>query len=245
MINRLTAVLKEMEIEAILVEPNADKISAEKDKAEVIVFFTGDFVYNSPGFLSYLWDMCLEEDKPLCIVGYDKERLKVKETIPGKVIVREVARPFDVKALASQISSLLKMENKLSVEKQILLVDDDYTFLQIVRSWLGLKYNVTVARSGMQGITYIAEHQVDLILLDYDMPIMNGPQVLEALRSEPTTAHIPVIFLTGKNDRDSVMSVMSLKPDGYLLKSMSREDIIASVDNFFRTKKWQNLSQNA
>ena len=61
------------------------------------------------------------------------------------------------------------------------------------------------------------------------------------IRSEPNSAQIPVIFLTGKNDRESVVSVMRLKPDGYLLKSMSREDILASVDRFFETRKWENL----
>lgn len=245
MVNRLIAILKEMGVESTLVDPVVDKIESEKEDAEVFVFFTADFVYSSPEFLAYLWNVCLKTEKPLCLVGYDKERAKVMETRPANVIVREVPRPFDIKTLATQVNTLIKVEDKFSEEKHILLVDDDYTFLQMVRSWLGLKYNVTVARSGMQAITFIADHQVDLILLDYDMPVMNGPQVLEALRSEPLTAQIPVIFLTGKNDRDSVMSVMSLKPAGYLLKSMSREDIIASVDNYFKTKKWQTICKSA
>ena len=109
-----------------------------------------------------------------------------------------------------------------------------------MQEWLSMKYNITITRSGMQAITYIANHTPDLILLDYDMPITPGPQVMEMIRSEHTASEIPIIFLTGKSDRESVMTVMALKPQGYLLKTMSKEQIMESIDHFFETKKWQN-----
>jgi len=76
-----------------------------------------------------------------------------------------------------------------------------------------------------------------LVLLDYEMPIVDGKQVLEMIRSETEFADIPVIFLTSKGDKESVMQVMALKPDGYLLKTMPPEDIKQSVDAFFERKK--------
>jgi DNA-binding NarL/FixJ family response regulator len=45
---------------------------------------------------------------------------------------------------------------------------------------------------------------------------------------------VPVIFLTSKNDRESILKVMELKPEGYLLKTMEPEKIVAEVDNFFK-----------
>ena len=92
----------------------------------------------------------------------------------------------------------------------------------------------------MQAITYLANHSPDLILLDYDMPITPGPQVMEMIRSEYNAKEVPIIFLTGKSDRESIMNVMKLKPQGYLLKAMTREDIVAAVDNYFQTHKWDN-----
>ena len=94
----------------------------------------------------------------------------------------------------------------------------------------------------MQAITYIANHKPDLILLDYDMPITPGPQVMEMIRSEFNSSEIPIIFLTGKSDRESIMRVMKLKPQGYLLKTMSRDDIMAAIDNFFISNKWDYLN---
>ena len=108
-----------------------------------------------------------------------------------------------------------------------------------MRDRLSGKYDVTVVKSGMQAISYIGQHKPDLMLLDYEMPVTSGPQVMEMLRSEDSTKDIPIVFLTGKSDRDSVLSVMRLRPQGYLLKSTKKEDIIASIDNFFETGTWK------
>ena len=61
------------------------------------------------------------------------------------------------------------------------------------------------------------------------------------IRSENEFSRIPVIFLTNKGDRESVMQVMSLKPQGYLLKSMPPEEIKKSIDDFFQKQKYEKL----
>ena len=48
-------------------------------------------------------------------------------------------------------------------------------------------------------------------------------------------------YITGKSDKESVMRVMALKPQGYLLKSMTKEQISGTIDKFFETSKWENL----
>ncbi|MBE7009080.1 MAG: response regulator [Ruminococcaceae bacterium] len=241
MTNTLVTNLKGMEIETLRVEPEIEKIEPEKDGVDVVLLFAGDFVYDSPELLVYLKDLCFSDEKPLCVVGYEKELAEIEEIIPKNMIAHEFPRPIDVKGLSAAIHSLIRTGEARKKERHILLVDDDIMFLQTMQSWLAPKYRVTATRSGMQAITYIAAHTPDLILLDYDMPVTPGPQVLEMIRSEPNSAKIPVIFLTGKNDRESVVSVMRLKPEGYLLKSMSKGDILASVDRFFETRKWENL----
>ena len=58
------------------------------------------------------------------------------------------------------------------------------------------------------------------------MPVTDGPQVLEMLMSDEETKGIPVIFLTGKDDKESVMSVLALKPEGYVLKTSGKNEIV-------------------
>jgi DNA-binding NarL/FixJ family response regulator len=57
------------------------------------------------------------------------------------------------------------------------------------------------------------------------------------IRSEPSTADTPVMFLTAKNDKESVMSVVGLKPEKYLLKTMPPDVLMENIDNFFEAQK--------
>ena len=72
--------------------------------------------------------------------------------------------------------------------------------------------------------------------LDYEMPVCDGRQTLEMIRSEEEIADIPVVFLTSRGDAESVKNVMALKPKGYLLKSMPEADIKKYIDGLLAKK---------
>ena len=228
--------LRNEKIELLHADPTIDDIGRKKNEADVFLLFAGDFLYTSPEVVVYLKDLCFGEGKILCIVGYSKEISEIEEAIPKSFIEREFERPIDVKLISKAMQEIFSEKEERQKRRHILLVDDDVTFLQMMQKWLSSRYRVTVVKSGTQAITFVGAHTPDLILLDYDMPITPGPQILEMLRSEPNSAHIPVIFLTAKDDQESVMRVMRLKPDGYLLKSLGREEILNSVDQFFYKK---------
>ena len=109
--------------------------------------------------------------------------------------------------------------------------------LRTVKSWLSPKYKVSVASSAAMAINFLANTKPDLILLDYEMPICSGPQFLEMIHAEKATSSIPVIFLTGKGDLESVKQVVKLRPDGYLLKTMKQNEIVSYINDFFEKKK--------
>ncbi len=105
----------------------------------------------------------------------------------------------------------------------------------MIMDWLKDKYRVFLANSGMKAITWLAKNHADLILLDYEMPITSGPQVLEMIRFDAETADIPVMFLTEKGDRESIMKVLALKPVGYQLKTIDRNTLRENIDHYFAT----------
>ena len=242
MVNAIETNLRKEGFETVQCAPSIASIDKEKEAASMLLIFGGDFVFEADDVFVYLKDLCAEKEIPLCIAGYAKEIDEVGKTIPERFITRTIERPFDMKALTESVKGVAAADEERRKGKHILLVDDDILFLKMMQEWLSMKYNITIVKSGMQAITYIATHKPDLILLDYDMPITPGPQVMEMIRSEHNAAEIPIIFLTGKSDKESVMSVMALKPQGYLLKSMSQEEIIDAVDHFFETKKWRNVA---
>ncbi len=169
----------------------------------------------------------------------------VTQLVPAAAIAAKFERPFDIKKLVSEVGRFAQAVGARDMKKSILLVDDDPTFLKMVKGWLDEEYRVTIVTSGTQALMYIADNKPDLILLDYEMPVTSGPQVLEMIRSETKVDRIPVIFLTGKGDRESVLKVLSLKPEGYLLKSLNRDQILKSIYEFFEKKHVEELNDKA
>lgn len=118
-------------------------------------------------------------------------------------------------------------------KRKILLVDDDASYLRIIRNWLKDGYEVGVASSGLQAIMWLAKNDADLILLDYKMPVCSGAQVYAMLKNDSQTQNIPVFFLTGNSERDSVLEILRLNPEGYLLKTFDRKALLTRLEEFF------------
>lgn len=215
---------------------NTDEMSkCVKDADTVFVFAEEDILENQQALI-YLKDAALENDIPVFITGDAIECKQLKTIIPGHLLQQEFPRPINVNEVASYIDQFMKTAAKHN-KKKILVVDDSGAMLRNVKGWLEDKYQVILANSGAMAIKYLSTNRPDLVLLDYEMPIVDGKQVLGMIRSEMEFADIPVIFLTSKGDKESVLQVMALKPEGYLLKTMPPEDIIKAVDDFFTKQK--------
>ena len=112
----------------------------------------------------------------------------------------------------------------------ILLVDDDEDMLALTSRWLTKGgYEVATAVSGQAAIDAIRERRPDLVLLDYVMPEMDGPAVLEIIRSEETLKDIPVIFRTGREDEESADVMARLHPEGIVQKSGGKPALMEAV----------------
>ena len=123
-----------------------------------------------------------------------------------------------------------------SQKQRILVVDDSMTIRQGMKELFEKDYEVLLAKSGASAIRSITLERPDLVLLDYEMPVCDGRQVLEMIRSEDEFSDLPVFFLTGRVDQESVKKVISLKPEGYLSKYLKPEEIKKNVDNYFKRK---------
>lgn len=155
--------------------------------------------------------------------------------ITANSIHDKIAYAIDHQNAMDMVNQYLTVENKEWEEprKRVLVVDDSEFMRKKISSLLEKDYHVVEADSGVSTIQSIVVNKPNLILLDYEMPICDGRQTLEMIRSEKTMAGIPVIFLTGRGDRESVRNVMALKPEGYLLKTMPEEHIKKVIDDFF------------
>lgn len=237
MVSAILENLKKQGYDPLITEPTMEALNTHQEEAKIFVFFLGDYLEEIAEPLVFLKDLCVEQEKQLLVIGSQDEYDVLTRTIPTPVLAGWLKRPLNMEELFEKLSGCVKNNEERQRKKNILLVDDDPTYLQMVKGWLEENYRVVITTSGMQAITYMATHTPDLVLLDYEMPVTSGPQILEMMRSEVKSDGIPVIFLTGKGDKESVMRVLALKPDGYLLKSMQKAEILAAVAQFFEKQK--------
>jgi CheY-like chemotaxis protein len=117
--------------------------------------------------------------------------------------------------------------------KRILLVEDNITLLENIAFELQIRdYDVVQAESGKSALDMLglATHLPDVIISDIAMPDLNGYDLLEKLRKDPTLADIPVIFLTAFDSPNAVMLAEELGVDDYLVKPIKPEDLIAAIE---------------
>lgn len=114
--------------------------------------------------------------------------------------------------------------------KKILIIEDQPDVRENIDAILELEgYEVMMAEDGEMGIEMATHHHPDLILCDVMMPKLDGFGVVQALRQNPITSTIPLIFLTAKADRLSLRQGMDLGADDYLTKPFTIDELINAV----------------
>ncbi len=229
--------LQDSGIEAAFVKTGVDTINSsfEGHEGAVLAYYLEQGSSIPRDILRFLIDKFTDEGRQMILIGDAMDTRSVIDNVPGEILYKTFNRPLNNDEFVQTISDLFGRIESGDFKKSILIVDDDPTYMGLVREWLKGDYKVSMVTSGLQALKWLGKNKVDLILLDHEMPVTSGPQVLEMLRSEGDTKNIPVIFLTGKSDRASVLEVVALKPEGYLLKTIEKKELLENIRNFFAT----------
>ncbi len=234
LIRALEKKLSEADVQSFFCSTTIDSISKKIEDASLLALYleTGESV--KPDILHYLNEQLMDSGKKIILIGERNDTDAIVDQMRGETILKTFPRPLNTEGFVELAIEELSEESIEKRKKSILIVDDDATYIGVIREWLRGTYRVSMASSGLQAIQWLATNHVDLVLLDHEMPVTSGPKVLEMMKSEPATKSIPVIFLTGKSDRASVMEAVEQKPEGYLLKTIDREALLAELDKFFK-----------
>ncbi len=136
-------------------------------------------------------------------------------------------------------SSYLSSSNR---EPLILIVDDIPRNLQVLGSILGENgYSVNVASNGKGALDSVAAQMPDLILLDVQMPDIDGIEVCKQLQSDPQTAHIPVIFLTARTDTEDIVRGFEAGAVDYITKPFFFAELLARVRTHLKIKQYSDI----
>ena len=212
LIMSLKSWFEQAEYDVTMVKADINAINKIEETPSAMVLFVDENLLEELQALNFIKDKAAEGDIPIFTVG-DMDELNSAEKIITKNLIRQrFQRPINVNEVVSSISHYEK--------KHILVVDDSGTMLRNVKGWLEESYQVSLANSAAMAIKAISTNRPDLVLLDYEMPIVDGKQVLEMIRSEHDFADIPVIFLTSREDQETS-------------RTMEPAEIVQAIDDFF------------
>lgn len=122
------------------------------------------------------------------------------------------------------------LESEMSDKLTILAVDDNSINLATIEQELRNKYEVVTVNSGARAVRYLNKEKPDLILLDVQMALMDGIETLKEIRTMENGAAIPVMMLTSKKDRETVLEGTKLGILDYVLKPFEGKDLMARIE---------------
>lgn len=117
---------------------------------------------------------------------------------------------------------------------KIMVVDDNTVNLATVEQELSDRYDIIPMLTGRRAIKYLYRETCDMILLDVQMPIMDGIETLREIRTQENGVDVPVIFLTAKRDAQTVLEGSKLGIVDFITKPFDAEDLKMRIDNVFK-----------
>jgi sigma-B regulation protein RsbU (phosphoserine phosphatase) len=148
--------------------------------------------------------------------------------------------------MASRISSESKEKMSKKSNGQILVVDDDAMSRKILAQMLvSAGYECHESDNGAQALEFIRAEQPSLLLLDFDMPGLNGAEVLKRLRTDgdPTVAQIPAIMLTGHGSEESEVRCLQAGADDFVTKPINAAVLRARIETQLRLRSMRRQLQ--
>ncbi|MCM1498978.1 MAG: response regulator [Clostridium sp.] len=141
----------------------------------------------------------------------------------------QAAKPAQQESAPQTAEQPQAMENS---RKHVLVIDDNALMLKVIKEHLRDDYDVATAISGKLALRFLQAKTTDLILLDYEMPEEDGPTILGKIRDMEAFKDVPVLFLTGVSEKAKIQKALSMKPQGYLLKPIDRQNLLDTIHKY-------------
>ncbi len=114
-------------------------------------------------------------------------------------------------------------------KQKILIIDDDSDILDVLNLSLAEHFTIFPAHNGKEGLDIVRSMIPDLVITDYMMPVLNGPQFIKELRKDVLLRHLPVIMLTGKGETKDMVTGIEAGADDYIVKPFEPEALLARI----------------
>lgn len=171
---------------------------------------------------------------PIVVIGTAQMNSDLQTELARFKKKKILTRPLNASDVMKACNEILNIDEKEKIteeqtqkieKKKILVVDDNALILRKMKQLLEDEYQVFLANSGEKALESLEKKEINLILLDYEMPGMSGREVFEHVIANEKTKNIPVVFLTSVSDKNHIFEVLVNKPYGYILKPPAYDKI--------------------
>ena len=232
-INAIVSYLRKIGYETDVTENIYGSIEENKDSKTVFLLYISENTIDEIGkmkLVSSMSDTLNSLGKKMILIGEEAQKEVLISRIPEMKNYVWCSRPVDMDILSYEVNK--KFATKFG-KKRILIVDDDPTYAKMVRSWISDEYSTNIVTAGLQAVSYLMKNSIDLVLLDYEMPMFDGARTLKMIRSNPVIKDMPIVFLTGNNSKEEIMKIIELNPAGYILKSAHKDELLERIAGVF------------
>lgn len=154
-----------------------------------------------------------------------------KELSDSVVITQEASSAID------RHPETTDKQDKTLKQYSVLIVEDNQELAEFLCQTLSDEYNVQTVTNGLEGIKTIKSTQPDLVVSDIMMPVMNGDEMCNQIKTNLSTSHIPVILLTALDDKKDILEGLENKADLYMTKPFDIEVLKANIANILANRE--------
>ena len=154
-------------------------------------------------------------------------------------VSREPVEKRNFKFLEPDLNDFDEEEStsKSRFKKKVLIVEDNFELRRFIKDSLCDDYDVILADNGGEGLEKVETENPDVIVSDIMMPVMNGFEMCEKIKTDEKISHIPIILLTAKSGADNRIKGYDLGADGYISKPFNIEVLEARIKNLIESRE--------
>lgn len=168
------------------------------------------------------------KDIPVVFLTGKEDKNTVLKCI-GKGADGYMVKPVIKKNLIAKIKEIFLKYDEYKSNSTILMVDDDVEFLRMAKIKLSKYHKVLTVNSGKTALDYLTSHKVDLIILDYFMPLYDGSNILNILRHREATKKIPVVMVSSLKEDEIMQACAKNPPDAVVSKPVDMEELLFTI----------------
>lgn len=146
-------------------------------------------------------------------------------------------KPIVDSELLSRVRRLLQRDETMRQERVLIADDSDFVRKMVRRALRANGFQILEAVDGREALDRIAAEKVDLVILDFEMPNVDGREAALTLRKDPDTAEIPIIFLTSRTSKTDELAVRSTGIQAFIAKPFQADRVVAEVERLLAVER--------